>query len=416
MATPEPKISARPAPKVILPASDNIVLVRAIDTESKLVCNADAFVQPTITGHEKLNFTTMCFLIEHEAESGGTEYILFDCGLRKDFWNTTPDIQRKIGSFVPGMDVRRGVDEILVDQGFDLSDLKAMVWSHWHWDHIGDGSKYPSSTDIVVGPGFTENFVPGWPEDPNGRVPSSSLKGHRIHEPDFPLEVGGFPAHDYFGDGSFYLLDVPGHAVGHISALARTTPDSFIFMGGDCSHYAGMLRPTEYVPMPATIPPGQLDAYYPPMCPCSLFTALHPTVGRTATNGNGGEHTKSSSDEARSRPFYDVSRKPHGAYEFGDLAQESVDKVKILDAQKNIFVCLAHDRALMEVLPLYNRNVDAVINDWNNCGYKEKTRWGFLNELPRDRKPGRPLLTEGLWRNGNKVVWKDGEGLVELTS
>lgn len=123
MATPEPKIPPRPAPKVILPASDNIVLVRAIDTESKLVCNADAFVQPTIAGHEKLNFTTMCFLIEHEAESGGTEYILFDCGLRKDFWNTTPDIQRKIGSFVPGMDVRRGVDEILVDQGFDLSDL-----------------------------------------------------------------------------------------------------------------------------------------------------------------------------------------------------------------------------------------------------------------------------------------------------
>lgn len=51
-----------------------------------------------------------------------------------------------------------------------------MIWSHWHWDHIGDGAKYPSSTDIVVGPGFTENFVPGWPENPNGRIPSSSLE------------------------------------------------------------------------------------------------------------------------------------------------------------------------------------------------------------------------------------------------
>lgn len=122
METAAPKISPRAAPSISLPASANTVLVRAIDTESKLVCNADAFVQPTMAGHELLNFTTMCFLIEHEGESG-PEYVLFDCGLRKDFWNTTPYTQRMIGSFVPGMDVRRGVDEILTDQGFDFADL-----------------------------------------------------------------------------------------------------------------------------------------------------------------------------------------------------------------------------------------------------------------------------------------------------
>lgn len=26
----------------------------------------------------------------------------------------------------------------------------------------------------------------------------------------FTIEIGGFKAHDYFGDGSFYLLNVPG--------------------------------------------------------------------------------------------------------------------------------------------------------------------------------------------------------------
>lgn len=83
----------RLAPKVALPASASTVLVRAIDTESKMVCNTNAFVQPTIADHEKLNFMTMCFLIEHESEAG-TEYVLFDCGLRKDFWNTTPIIQQ----------------------------------------------------------------------------------------------------------------------------------------------------------------------------------------------------------------------------------------------------------------------------------------------------------------------------------
>lgn len=117
------EIRPEPAPAVNLPKSTNTVRVRAIDTESKLVCNSSAFVQPHIKGHEKLNFITMCFLIEHESEAG-TEYVLFDCGPRKDFWNVTPKTQRKIGSFVPGIEVEKGVDEILTDGGFDLNNLR----------------------------------------------------------------------------------------------------------------------------------------------------------------------------------------------------------------------------------------------------------------------------------------------------
>jgi hypothetical protein len=50
------------------------------------------------------------------------------------------------------------------------------------------------------------------------------------------ITIGRFKAFDYFGDGSFYILDSPGHAVGHINALARTSASpkpSFIHLGGD---------------------------------------------------------------------------------------------------------------------------------------------------------------------------------------
>lgn len=174
-------------------------------------------------------------------------------------------------------------------------------------------------------------------------------------------------------------------------------------MGGDCSHYAGMLRPTKHVPMPEIIPADQLDAYYPQPCPCSAFTLHHPK----ADAGTGAEM------EARLYPFYDVSRSPKGAYEFGDLAQDSVDKVKVLDAQDGIFICLAHDCSLVDILPLYNDDPTASINDWRSRGYKEKTRWAFLNELPKDGMPGRPPLAEGLWRNGNKVVYSEKQGFLE---
>ncbi|KAJ7209134.1 hypothetical protein GGX14DRAFT_566312 [Mycena pura] len=46
-------------------------------------------------------------------------------------------------------------------------------------------------------------------------------------------------------DGSFYLMDTPGmqHLPGHLTALARVTPASFIVLGGDTYHHAGAARP-----------------------------------------------------------------------------------------------------------------------------------------------------------------------------
>ncbi|CAG9946968.1 unnamed protein product [Clonostachys rosea f. rosea IK726] len=393
-------IKAKPIPALELPNSQKIVRVRAIDTTTRMACDARAFVQPQIKGHEKLNFKTMCFLIEHEGKSV-TEHILFDCGSRTDFWNGSPQTQRMIGGHVPAVDIKYGVDEILTQGGFDLADLKAIIWSHWHWDHIGDGSKFPASTDIVVGPGFTRNFVPGWPENPNSFVLASDLEGHVIHEPEFALTVAGFPAVDYFGDGSFYLLDVPGHAIGHICGLARTTPDTFVFMGGDCCHYAGMFRPTEYLPLPREIPTQTLDAYYPCPCPCSAFTQQHP---------------RATGADARTKTFYEVSREVGSAYSFGDIAQQSIDKLQALDAHPDIFICLAHDEILFNTLPLFNDDPTKDINCWKDRGHKEYCRWGFLNQLPKDKKPGQKPLVVGLWREGKRITWSKEEGFVDAAT
>ena len=51
---------------------------------------------------------------------------------------------------------------------------------------------------------------------------------------------------DFFGDGSLYLVNTPGHYPGHISALARVSSSfntedreeggTYVFLGGDCCH------------------------------------------------------------------------------------------------------------------------------------------------------------------------------------
>ncbi|KAI8673119.1 Lactamase-B domain-containing protein [Fusarium sp. Ph1] len=398
------RIKPAPFPGLDLPASSATVRVQAVDTTTRMVCNAAVFIQPPIAHHSTLNLNTMCFLLEHKTDLG-SEYVLFDCGSRKDFWNGSPQTNKMIASNLVGMQVDHGVDEILASSGFDLENLKSIVWSHWHWDHIGDGSKFPASVDIVVGPGFTAEFAPGWPEKPDSPVLASDLRGHRIHEPEFDTSVAGFTAHDYFGDGSFYLLDVPGHALGHICGLARTTPDTFIFMGADACHFAGAFRPTPYLPLPADIPSDQLDSYYPSFCPCSVFTAHHPAA-RTCSVED--------SDASRTNPFYKVSRVPGTVYIHGDAAQASIDKLRILDAYPGVFICLAHDAALFETLPIYNIDPDQDINDWKTAGYKENTRWAFLNELPKGDSPGRKALVQGLRREDKVIVWDEGKGFIDV--
>lgn len=41
---------------------------------------------------------------------------------------------------------------------------------------------------------------------------------------------------DYYGDGSLYLVDSPGHIPGHMAVAARIAPNSFVFLAADTCH------------------------------------------------------------------------------------------------------------------------------------------------------------------------------------
>lgn len=65
-----------------------------------------------------------------------------------------------------------------------------------------------------------------------------------------------------------------------------------------------------------------------------------------------------------------------------------------------MLVCIAHDVGLLPVLDFFP---NGTINEWQAKGWKEATAWGFVNELPVDGKPGRPMIVDGLYREGKKV-------------
>lgn len=74
------------------------------------------------------------------------------------------------------------------------------------------------------------------------------------------------------------------------------------------------------------------------------------------------------------------------------------------DASPDVLVCIAHDPTLLKVLPMLNDQPDKDLNDWKIKGYKDQLEWAWLNELPRDGKPGRPAIVDGAWRDGEKVT------------
>lgn len=104
---------------------------------------------------------------------------------------------------------------------------------------------FPPSVNLIVGAGFKEKLLPAYPINKDSHLLESDWEGRELVELEFNtgLKLGRFKAIDYFGDGSFYLLDAPGHAVGHTCGFARVSKgsngeeDSFVFMGGDACHH-----------------------------------------------------------------------------------------------------------------------------------------------------------------------------------
>lgn len=278
----------------------------------------------------------------------------------------------------------------------------SVIWSHYHWDHTGNISLFPPSASLVVGPGFKahDTLLPGYPDNPKSPVSASDFAKRTLHEVSFPSSsptIGSLKAHDFFGDGSFYLLDTPGHCQGHICGLARVTPSpdaTFVFMGGDICHFAGDFRPSHAYPLPDPIPEGVLDrhASFPVPCPCSLFTDHHPRVD------SGDLEAK------KTMPWYEVTDHPRAAYVDVPTARDSVKKMQAFDDSEDVLVCIAHDPTLLEVLPIFNKTGrdDSGLNVWKEKKWKEKCHWGWLNELPRDGQQGRKLVVEGFWREGRE--------------
>lgn len=87
MASSEFVATPKALPNLKIPSSNNTCTVRVIDSTASGKGPAKLILSPHIPGHDNLEFPCFSFLISHEAKG---KNILFDIGIRKDYWNLSP--------------------------------------------------------------------------------------------------------------------------------------------------------------------------------------------------------------------------------------------------------------------------------------------------------------------------------------
>ncbi|KAF4446028.1 putative metallo-beta-lactamase superfamily protein [Fusarium austroafricanum] len=346
-----------------VPQSENPVTVKVIDNGARITGPMSFFLDPPIlddfqSKHELFS-PAFVFLIEHQQSH---RRVVFDLGIRKNLDDNPPAVL----SYHKHFKIQTGeeVFDVLQDGGVDLESIEAVIWSHHHMDHTGNRSGFPPTTKLVVGPGFSETLFPAYPENTQAMVGQRDLDGRTVHQLDFEREsagltIGGFRAIDYFKDGSFYLLEAPGHSIDHVMTLARTSlsPSRFLRLGADIGHHPSQWRPNKHTPLPKELDPSFFG-------PESKFNLRF--------NVCCGDHF--ASNGVNNKPFTRV--KAGHPYDV-DEAQRAVDKMALFDADENIMVIAAHDFTLLPILDYFPREA----NGWYEAGWKNKGQWEFLKEL-----------------------------------
>ncbi|KAF7327361.1 Metallo-beta-lactamase superfamily protein [Mycena kentingensis (nom. inval.)] len=342
-----------------IPESNAVVDIKAFNVASFTLNNLTrVFLSPVLPGRESLKLPITAFLVEHKPSK---KKFMFDLGMRKDPENLSPAFAQLFSSKAITFEPFKDITELLTDAKIPLESIETVVWSHGHFDHIGDMSKWPKGRNIVVS---SQTDLSIFPDNQNSDLQASDLDGHKVVKIDLAssnLTIGGMKAVDKFGDGSFYLLDAPGHLAGHMIALARVTPTTFIILGGDTLHHVGALRPG-----------GAFQITVP--CPGEL---LESAAGKISTDffWSSGSLPGKFDITTRTQPLLALSDVDGSFFVDPPAGTVSVAKLAAMDADADFLTLVTHDGSISAALPLF----PASLSDWKKEGLKEKLAWLFVD-------------------------------------
>ncbi|USP76879.1 uncharacterized protein yc1106_04153 [Curvularia clavata] len=177
----------------------------------------------------------------------GGRHVLWDLGLDQDRSCYTPWVHKNMLERTTVSGPRRTIVQQLSERGVAAQEIDTVLFSHAHFDHCRPISNLFPNATAYFGPGTKASCEPGHMKNPNLQWDG------RFFDPDHATEkwqelegewqpFGPFEkALDYFGDGSFWILDAPGHMPGNLAAAARLRNGEWVVLGSDCCHSRDLL-------------------------------------------------------------------------------------------------------------------------------------------------------------------------------
>lgn len=120
------------------------------------------------------------------------------------------------------------IDKQLEKLGYKVSDVKIVVTSHSHLDHIGNIEMFPDAIHVLQ---KKELYQAWWPEKFQRPSGAHILEDYDDARDFRYLTLDG--DYDLFGDGSVIVLSTPGHTFGHQSLKVKLPETGTVILTQD---------------------------------------------------------------------------------------------------------------------------------------------------------------------------------------
>ena len=175
----------------------------------------------------RIRFASMFALIRHPTFGP----VIFDTGYTERFFSETRRLPARFYRLVTPVQLNAAGDAAtqLHSQGIAPGEVRHVIISHFHADHIGGLKDFPNATFHCLRAAFdSARKLQGWRAVKHaflpGLLPPDFQERVMFAEaaPQVRLPVRHAPfteARDLFGDGSLLAVDLPGHAVGQMGVF-----------------------------------------------------------------------------------------------------------------------------------------------------------------------------------------------------
>lgn len=225
----------------------------------------------------RTKFHAVFLLLEHERHG----VHLIDTGYSEFFVDATAQLPGTLYRWTTPVHLDGDASSIIAARGIDPNDVRSIFISHFHGDHIAGLKHFPRANFVYrkeayttlmrqralkqVAHGFLAKLLPD----------DFVARGVALEEDAFASTFEGFAAHDYFGDGELWIVDLPGHAPGH-NGFAMRTPFQRFFYIADATWDLDALLHARRLPAPSRWLQHSWPVYEQTQQQLRRFAAAHP--------------------------------------------------------------------------------------------------------------------------------------------